>query len=46
MTPVLNFKVETVAIRQNRNNKKKKKKKKEEEKMIGIQNKFNYFIQL
>ena len=45
MTPVLNFKVETVAIRQNRNNKKKKKKKKEE-KMIGIQNKFNYFIQL
>ena len=45
MTPVLNFKVETVAIRQNRNNKKKKKEKKEE-KMIGIQNKFNYFIQL
>ena len=45
MTPVLNFKVETVAIRQNRKNKKKKKKKKEE-KMIGIQNKFNYFIQL
>ena len=46
MTPVLNFKVETVAIIQNRNKKKKKKKKKKEEKMIGIQNKFNYFIQL